>query len=203
VPKIIHSFHIVFAFVCVAWSGPNAAAEASPTEQIRSVVDAVLALLQDAHLQPDARRKGIRDAVAPHFDYRAMSQSTLALSWKKATPEQQDRFVELFPKMLENVYIVAMEEYSGETVKYGKEKIQGKRASVETYIVQPNGPEIPIVYRMRLKNDRWLAYDVVIEGVSLVSNYRSSFRRIADVEGMEALLEQLQEKVDSQLKNDA
>jgi len=202
-PKIIHSLHIVLVLVCAAWSGSIAAAEASPTEEIRNAVDAVLALLKDPNLQPETRRKGIRKAIAPHFDYRAMSQSTLALSWKKATPAQQDRFVELFPKMLENVYIVAMEEYSGETVKYGKEKIQGKRASVETFIVQPNGPEIPIVYRMRLKNDRWLAYDVVIEGVSLVSNYRSSFRRIADVEGMDALLEQLQQKIDGRLKNDA
>lgn len=201
--KIFLESHIFFFFACVAWLGSNALAAqaASPTDQIRSVVDEVLALLQDERLSPDARRKGIREVISPYFDFRAMSQSTLAQSWKKATPEQQDRFVELYPKMLENVYIVAMEEYSGEKVKYGKEKVRGKRSTVETFVVQPDGPEIPILYRMRLNQDRWLAYDVVIEGVSLISNYRSSFRRIAEVEGMDALLDQLQQKIASQLQD--
>lgn len=195
---------VALVFVCVAaYSAGTYAAAVTPTDQVRQAVDKVLAILQDDGLQSETRRQKIRDAIAPYFDFRAMSQSTLALGWKKATAEQKDRFVVLYRQMLENIYIVAMEEFSGETVRYGKEKIKGKRAAVETIIVQPTGPEIPVVYRMRLKDDKWLAYDVVIEGVSLVNNYRGSFRQTVDKEGMDALLEQLQQKVDSQLKAEA
>ena len=81
--------------------------------------------------------------------------------------------------------------------------MRGKRASVEIFIQQPDGPEIPIVYRMRLKSKQWLAYDVIIEGISLVSNYRTSFRQISKKEGMEALLEKLKEKVDGEEKTSA
>lgn len=203
--SMIHKSFIALAFVCSAWYGTGAfaAAATTPTEQVRGAVDEVLKILQDGSLQSDTRRQKIRDAIAPYFDFRAMSQSTLAQNWKMATPEQKERFMVLFQELLENVYIVAMEEYSGETVRYGQEKLKGKRASVETFIVQPNGPEIPVMYRMRQKQDQWLAYDVVIENVSLVSNYRTSFRQIAKRQGMDALLKQLQEKVDSQLKADA
>ena len=179
------------------------AATASPTEQIRSVIDKVLAILQNKDLQSEARIQLIRDAVEPYFDFRAMSQSTLGLDWKKATPEQRRRFVALFRKLLENTYRVAMEEYAGETVRYGTEKVRGKRASVEIFIQQPDGPEIPIVYRMRLKSKQWMAYDVIIEGISLVSNYRTSFRQISKKEGMEALLEKLKQKVDGEEKTSA
>lgn len=184
---------------CLVWCGA-VAASSTPTDQVRVVADEVLAVLKDRSLDGNGRRQKIRETIAPHFDFRAMSQSTLAVSWKKATPEQQERFVELFKRILENVYIVAMEEYSGETVKYGREKVADNRASVETFIVRPNGVETPVIYRMRLKENQWLAYDVIVEGVSLVSNYRSTFRRIADKEGIDVLLERMQEKVDGQLQ---
>ena len=199
--SMIHKSFITLVFVCFACHGAGASAAATtPTDQVRGAVDEVLQILQDGNLQSDIRRQKIRDAIAPYFDFRAMSQSTLAVNWKKATSEQKDRFVKLFQKLLENVYIVAMETYSGETVRFGQEKLKGERASVETFIVQPNGPEIPVQYRMRLKQDKWMAYDVIIENVSMVSNYRTSFRQIARRKGMDALLEQLQQKVDGQLQ---
>lgn len=186
---------LIIAYV-ICYGSELLAATASPKEQIRSVVDKVLAILQNKDLQSEIRIQSIREAVEPYFDFRAMSQSTLGQDWKKATPDQRSRFVALFRKLLENTYIVAMEEYAGETVRYGREKVRGKRASVEIFIQQPDGPEIPIVYRMRLKAQQWRAYDVIIEGISLVSNYRTSFRQINKKEGMEALLEKLKQKVD-------
>ena len=195
---IVRKLFITLIFACVVYYGADAlAVSASPTDQIRSAVDKVLAILQNKDLQSTTRRQSIRDAIAPYFDFRAISRSTLSINWKKATPAQRDRFVALFRKLLENTYIVAMEEYSGETVRYGMEKMQGKRATVEIFIQQLDGPEIPMVYVMRLKQKKWLAYDVIIEGVSLVNNYRRSFRQIADKEGMETLLKKLQQKVDS------
>ena len=201
---IVRKLFATFIFGCVVCYGAVLlAALASPTDQIRSAVNEVLVILQNKDLQSETRRQNIRDAIGPYFDFRAMSQSTLALNWKKATPEQKDHFVALYRKLLENTYIVAMEEYSGETVRYGTEKVRGKRASVETFIQQLNGPEIPIIYRMRLKQEKWLAYDVIIEGISLVSNYRRSFRQIAEKEGMETLLNKLKQKVDNGQQADA
>jgi len=185
--------------LAAAWmfgfAGFSQAEAMTPTQQVRIVVDDVIGILQDSSQQGETRRQGIRDAIAPHFDFRTMSRSTLSVNWKDATPTQQDEFVELFKKLLENVYIVAMEEYGGQTVRYGKEKTDGKRASVKTFILQPTGVETPVIYRLRLKQDKWSAYDVIVEGVSLVSNYRSSFRTIARREGMEGLLSKLREKV--------
>ena len=171
------------------------AASNSPTEQIQTVVDEVISLLKDDSLSKQQRRDQIRAIVAPHFDFEAMSQSILALNWKKASPEQRARFVELFQQLLENTYIVAMESYSGETVRYGKEKLDGRKASVETFIVRPTGVETPVIYKLKLNRDKWLAYDVIAEGISLIRNYRTSFRSIADKDGMEGLLRQLESKV--------
>ena len=170
------------------------AAAKTPTEHVREVVDEVLALLADESLEKDARRTQIREAIAPHFDFEAMSRSILAVNWKKATPEQRSRFVELFKQRLENTYVTAMENYSGETVRYGKEKVKGKRASVETFIVRPSGVETPVTYRLRTKSDEWIAYDVIAEGVSLLSNYRSSYRSIVDKDGIDGLLAQMANK---------
>lgn len=186
---------LLFGFAGISMAEPM-----TPTKQVQVVVDEVIGILKDGSRQGEPRRQAIRDAIAPHFDFRAMSQSTLSVNWKKATPEQQDEFVELFKKLLENVYIVAMESYAGQTVRYGKEKVDGKRASVETFILQPNGVETPVIYRVRLKQDEWLAYDVVVEGVSLVSNYRSTFRSIADKEGMDGVLRMLKDKVSAPTK---
>ena len=193
---IVRKLFTTFILICMVCYGAGTSATlVSPTDQIRIAVDKVLAILQDRDLQSEMRRQSIRHAIVPYFDFRAISQSTLGLNWKKATPEQKDRFVVLFRELLENTYIVAMEEYSGETVRYDKEKVRGRRASVEIFIKQPAGPEIPMVYRMRLKQEKWLAYDVLIEGISLVSNYRKSFRQIIEKEGMEGLLDKLKQKV--------
>ncbi len=194
---------LLAATLTFAFAGVSRAEPMTPTAQVQVVVDEVIAILKDSGQQGEARRQAIRDAIAPHFDFRAMSQSALSVNWKKASPAQQDEFVELFKKLLENVYIVAMEEYAGQTVRYGKEKLKGKRASVETFILQPSGVETPVIYRVRLKQGEWFAYDVIVEGISLVSNYRSTFRTIAKKEGMEGVLRQLKEKVAKPIKADA
>jgi phospholipid transport system substrate-binding protein len=126
-----------------------------------------------------------------------MSRSALAKNWKKATPQEQERFVELFQKLLGNVYITAMEEYAGETVRYGKERVEGERASVETFIVRAGSGEIPVNYRLRVRSGRWLVYDVTVEGVSIISNYRGSFNSIVRKNGISGLLEQLDKKVNA------
>ena len=184
----------------ILWiAGPGAAAQAQPpTAAVETVVEQVLALLRDESLDAGARRTRLREVIAPGFDFESMARSILAAAWKKATPEEQASFLQLFQKLLEDTYIAAMEDYSGQTVRYGKERIQGPLASVETFIVRTNGVETPVEYRLRTRDDRWFAYDVTVEGVSLVNNYRSSFRSIVRKDGMNGLIDQLDRKVNQQ-----
>lgn len=174
---------------------PVSAEVVSPTDQVRQAVNDVIALLQRSDLDPAARRQQLRAAIGPHFDFESMSRSILALNWKKASADQRKRFMALFQKLLEDTYITSMEAYAGETVRFSKEKTKDDRATVETFILRPSGVETPVVYRLKLRDGEWLAYDVIVEGVSLVSNYRGSFRDIVKTQGMEALLTQLAGKV--------
>ncbi len=172
----------------------QAVAAPSPTEQLREVVDGVMALLKQPEVDQAQRRQQMRDLIAPHFDFEVMSRSILAKNWKKADAAQRDRFVELFKRLMENTYIAAMESYTNETIRYGKEKIRKNKAVAETFIIR-TGVEIPVIYRLRQRGDKWLAYDVVIEGVSIVRNYRSSFASLVKKQGIDGLLANLESKV--------
>ncbi|MEN8180599.1 MAG: ABC transporter substrate-binding protein [Pseudomonadota bacterium] len=171
-------------------------ASISPSMRIKQTVDEVLTVLSSPELDRDKRRDMVRIIVRPRFDYRAMSQIILAKNWKKASTEQQDRFIYLFRDLLEHTYFSAMDKYTGERIRMGREKLNGKRAVVQTYIAT-SSKEVPVNYNMRLKNDDWYAYDVSIDGVSLVSNYRTSFRNLVREKGMDGLLLELEKKVDS------
>jgi phospholipid transport system substrate-binding protein len=157
-------------------------------------VDTIIGILKDATLDKPAKREKIRGVIAERFDFRAMSQRTLATNWKKASKEEQEHFVALFGELIQNTYIGRVEAYTNETVKYPGEKITNDRAVVDTLIVTSN-TEIPITYRLYLKDGRWLVYDVNIEGVSLISNYRNSYQEIVKKEGFGGLLAKMEEKV--------
>jgi phospholipid transport system substrate-binding protein len=131
-----------------------------------------------------------------------MSQIILASNWKQATDQEKNRFVDLFRELLEHTYFSAMESYTGETVRMGRERITDKRAIVQTYVNTSN-KEVPVNYNLRLKNDDWYAFDVTVDGVSLVSNYRTSFRNLVREKGMEGLLQELERKVESLKSSEA
>ena len=169
-------------------------AEASPTEAIRNSVESILDVLRDKELDQDTRRKKIREAINIRFDFRAMSQRTLATNWKKASDDERQQFVELFSQLIENTYIGRVEAYTDEKVDYPGEKVKGKKAVVETLILTDTA-DIPVNYKVYLKNGKWLVYDVVIEGISLISNYRSSYQEIVKSEGFDGLLTKMQDKI--------
>ncbi len=171
-------------------------ASISPSMRIKETVDEVIKVLQAPDMEKDKRRDMVRIIVRPRFDYRAMSQIILAANWKKASAEQQDRFIFLFRDLLEHTYFSAMDSYTGETVRMGREKVDGKRAVVQTYL-STTSKEVPVNYNLRLKDEDWYAYDVSVDGVSLVSNYRTSFRNLVREKGMDGLLQELEKKVDS------
>ena len=177
------------AFTAMSFAGN------SPTDVVRTSVDAVLAILDNEQLNYDDKRTQIRVIVKERFDFRAMSQRTLATNWKKTTDEEKDKFVELFSQLIENSYVGKIESYTNERVDYPGEKVSGRKAVVETLIITSSA-DIPVDYRVYQKGQQWLVYDVIIEGVSLISNYRSSYQEIMKKEGFDGLLAKMRAKID-------
>jgi phospholipid transport system substrate-binding protein len=183
---------ILFGFMMTLTSTVFAVGNA--TDSVRMSVGAIIGILKDAGLDQPAKREKIRVVIAERFDFRAMSQRTLATNWKKASKEEQQQFVELFAELIQNTYIGRVEAYTNEEVQYPGEKITNDRAVVDTLIIT-SSKEIPVTYRLYLKGDQWLVYDVNIEGVSLISNYRNSYQEIVKREGFAGLLTKMEEKV--------
>jgi phospholipid transport system substrate-binding protein len=175
---------------------PLLSAAAQPTDQVRETVDAVLMVLKDEAKDVEVKKDEIRSILAQRFDYRAMSQRTLARNWRTASKAEQDRFTELYGRLLEDTYLVMVEEYTNEEVAYKNETIKKEKyGEVETAIMMAD-KEIPVVYKTIRRDDgNWYIYDVVIEGVSLISNYRSSYGAIAKKEGVSGLINKLEAKL--------
>ena len=173
-------------------------ATASPArEQLRASIDAILDVLKDEGLKTDIpkRRIALRELIHQRFDFRKMSQLSLARHWRSRTPQEKDMFTQLFSQLLEDTYVGRIEAYTNERVIYTKERIRKNKAQISTLIVT-NDIEIPIDYRMfAVDAGQWRVYDIVIEGVSLVGNYRSQFAQILDKESFEELVEQLRGKL--------
>ena len=177
------------AFTATSYAGNT------PTDDVRTAVDAILVILKNEQLDKQEKRAQMSDIIIKRFDFRAMSQRTLATNWKKTTDEEKDQFVELFSQLIENSYVGKLESYTNERVDYPGEKVSGRKAVVETLIISSSA-DIPVDYRLYEKDGQWLVYDVIIEGVSLISNYRSSYQEIMKKEGFDGLLAKMQAKID-------
>ncbi len=175
---------------------PMLNAAMSPTETVREAVDEITQILKDSSLAREEKWQRVGVIIDKRFDFRSMSQSVLATNWQRATAEEKRRFVEYFSQYLEDTYRTKIESYTNQRVEYLNETIQDDRALVDTVIVT-DANRIPINYRLRIDEGEWYAYDVVIEGVSLVNNYRSTFSAIVKTEGIDGLLVDLQSRIDT------
>ncbi len=184
----------LFIFGLLVTTTLPAAATVTPSERVKETVDGVLAVLQNPDLSSEQRRDQVRDIVRQRFDYESMSQVILATNWRTATPAQREQFITLFRELLEQTYFSAMDSYNNQTVRMGLERTKGNVAEVQTFIASAS-KEVPVSYKLRHRNDDWYAYDVTVDGVSLVSNYRTSFRNLVKEKGMDGLLSELAEKV--------
>jgi len=169
-----------------------------PTDQLRSATDRVLKVLQDPALKQsaggDARRQQIRSIADEIFDWHETGKRALARHWQARSPKEQEEFSTLFADLIERSYIGRIEQYSGERIVYTGDTVDGDQATVQTKLITKSNTEIPIDYRMQKEGDRWRAYDVVIEGVSLVGNYRAQFNRIIVQSGYDTLVGKLKAK---------
>jgi len=178
---------------------PCTALAEGPMEQVRETTNKILAILKDPDLKDEAgaqeRRALIRKAVDERFDWEELSRRSLARHWARRSDEERKAFVVLFGRLLERTYLERIEEYSGEEILYVREAVDGEFATVEAKFLTAQKQEIPTFYRMRQKEDAWMVYDVVIEGVSLVGNYRNQFQSILARRPYEELVRMLEEKI--------
>jgi phospholipid transport system substrate-binding protein len=186
---------LIFILVLMTSSNLVAADFSTPTGRVKDSVGRVISVLKDKSLDREASWQQIASIIEDGFDFRSMSQSVLATNWKKATPEERRRFTEFFSQYIEETYRSRIEAYTDEEIIYKDEIIRGKRAVVET-IIKTDTVEIPINYKLKENEGEWFAYDVIVEGVSLVNNYRNTFAVIVKNEGMEGLLSDIQRRID-------
>lgn len=169
-----------------------------PTDQIRSTVDMALTVLKDPRLKSEARtqerRDKLRKILYARFDFTEMAKRSLGSHWRRRTPQEQEEFVGLFTALLERAYIDRIESYDNETFEYPRELLDGNYAEVESRILTRKGEEFTILYRTHLVKGEWRVYDVVIENISLVNNYRSQFNRVINNSSYEELVRRLKEK---------
>lgn len=170
---------------------------AGPTEQIKAKADLVMKILNDPALQnrKERRRELVMDVVEDMIDWQEVSKRALALHWKKRTPQEKEEFINLFRDLLKRTYSEKLDIYSGERIIYENETIDGNRAVVKTKVVnKKKGTEATVDYRMLKKGEQWLAYDMVIEGISAVNNYRVQFNEIIASSSYDTLVKKLKNK---------
>ncbi len=146
-------------------------------------------------LDREAKINEISTIIDEVFDWKELSRRTLGRGWKKFSPDQQKEFVSLFESLLANIYADRVLAYTKEKIEYGKEtELKKGRVEVESFIITTDNKKVPLFYRLTDKSGQWRVYDVVIEGVSMVKNYRGQFRQILSKKKPEDLLQTLREK---------
>jgi len=193
----LHPLRIVLAVVVltgllvapVAWAGV-------PTDQLRVQIDRVIKTVEDPELKSKTaeRRAAVRKLANETFDFPEMAKRALARHWQPRTPAERDEFVKLFADLLERAYVSRIENYGGEKIAYNGDTIEGDAALVKTKIITKQGTDVPVDYRMLKRSDRWLVYDVVIEGVSLINNYRNQFNKIIQTSSYQSLVDRMKNK---------
>lgn len=171
-----------------------------PTDQVRATVNRVLMILKDPALNSagakEARRAELSKAILPRFDFEEMAKRSLGAEWRRRTPAEQKEFVRLFTALLKDSYVDSIESYRGEKVVYRGESQDGDYADVGSKMIDKRGQEFAIDYRLNLEGSEWKVYDVIIENISIVNNYRSQFQRILSRSSFAELLRRLGNKVD-------
>jgi phospholipid transport system substrate-binding protein len=181
--------------VSLAISIPAGRADAgAPTEQIQTAVEKVTTILKDAKLPAESKRRELREAVYPKFDFTEMARRSLGAHWQRRSADEQREFVKLFTDLVENAYMTNIEAYQGEKVIISAEKQDKEYAQVDTKIVTKKGEEFAVDYKLRQAGNDWKIYDVVIENISLVNNYRSQFNRVIAQSSFDELFRKMKDK---------
>ena len=190
---IVMSLILLFALSSVhgAWAGP-------PTDQLREGVERVFTILRDPELEGEKkanqRRTAVGTAAAEIFDFGEMAKRSLGQHWDRRTPAEREEFGRLFTELIQGSYVSKVDLSGSEKISYKGDTVDGDYAVVRTTFLLSPGNEMPLDYRMHNTRDRWQAYDLSIDGVSLVLNYRSQFNKIIRTSSYEALVAKLKSR---------
>ena len=192
--RVIGTVLLLFALVTVpiAWAGP-------PTEQLRAGVDRVIKTLRDPELKGDEktseRRAAISKLADEIFDFTEAAKRALGQHWAPRTPAEREDFVRLFNGLVQHTYLIKIEQYNADMTFRG-DTVDGDQAIVRTTLALRQGGSMSLDYRMHRPQDRWQVYDLLVDGISLVANYRAQFNKIIRSESYEALVVRLKSKTD-------
>lgn len=190
---------VAVAFGLVVAVTPCARAGA-PTDQVREYTDAVVRVLEDPTLKAEdkkpERRAAVRKIATEVFDVQETAKRALGQHWQQRTPQQREEFVQLFADLLEQTYISKIDLFGGERLRFTDEKVDGDNAIVRGKVITRQSTEVPVEARMLRRGDRWLIYDILIENISLVGNYRSQFDRIIRTQSYDELVKRLRNRSD-------
>jgi phospholipid transport system substrate-binding protein len=193
-----HRLFGAIGLVAVLLASAPSAFAGPAREQVQSAIEKVTAILNDPNLKSDAKKneriERLRQVIFPKFDFAEMAKRSLGGNWQRRTPEEQQEFVKLFRELVENSYMDNIDSYNGEKVNIVGEKQEKDFAQVNTKIINNKGEEFSIDYRLLQSGGDWKIYDVVIENISIVNNYRSQFNRVIAKSSFEDLLQRLRQK---------
>ena len=188
---------IVLILMTLVFPATSFAGEA--TKEIKETTDKIIAIISDPAFKGTNKRSErdrlLRKVVDERFDWREMSRRTLARHWKERSDKEKRLFVDLFGKLLERTYMDRVGGYSGEKVLYEGEKVDGKYGIVKVKIITKKETEIPVKYRVKKKKGEWFIYDISVQGVSLINNYRKQFNSIIIKSSFNDLIKKLEAKV--------
>ena len=186
--KILISLLTVLSLTSAAWALPQ------PQQQVEVMVNSVLEVLQQTELSVDEKKIQVSGRIQQYLNMSSMAQRTLGDYWNGATAEQRQHFSDLFVQILEGTYLNRINDYSGGSVQYLKQRVKDNKAIIDTKFISED-LEIPVQYKMIYESDSWQVFDVVIEGISLIRNYRESYGEIIRKNGYDGLFALMEEKV--------
>ena len=167
--------------------------ESTPADVVRSTADEVIEQLRISQPLNDEQAYAlVEEMILPHLDFTTFARLTLGKHWRKASPEQRTVFTDGFRDLLMRTYATSLNAYSGERIEHTGQRDEGDgRVLVQTQVIRPQGPPVLVDFRLQRNNDTWMVYDVVIEGVSLIINYRSNFGEEISRNGLDALIQHM------------
>jgi phospholipid transport system substrate-binding protein len=187
--RLLAAVLMMLAVTAPAWAG-------APTEQVRQYTDQVQKILEDPALRSADKRAAVRKVAIEIFDVNETAKRALGRHWQARTPSERDEFVQLFADLLERTYISKIDLYGGERLRYTNEAVDGDFATVRAKVVTNKGTEVPVEARLLKRGEHWLIYDITIENVSLIGNYRTQFDRIIRTASYQELVRKLKENRD-------
>lgn len=189
VKRILLALTASIVMVSVAW--------ANPIDEVKKTVDEVVRIVADKEMKRNEvkRRQALKKAISVIFNYSEMAKRSLGKHWSVRTAAEKKQFADLFATLLENSYAGKIESYNNEKIVYIKEYMEDDEHSVvKSKVVTAARDEFSLDYHLLKQDGKWMVYDVIIEGVSLVSNYRSQFNKIITANGYNTLVKKLQSK---------